>query len=53
MHTIIEPSEQELFIDILADMICQYLDVEQERQQRGAFWLRYLEGLGIEARIVA
>lgn len=53
MNKIQDLSEQGLFIDILADMIFQYLDAEQERQQRAAFWLDYLIGLGIEARIVA
>lgn len=53
MNTIQEPNEQDLFIDVLADMICQYLDAEQERQQRAAFWLNYLASLGIEAQIVA
>lgn len=53
MNTIQESNEQDLFIDILADMICQYIDAEQERHQRAAFWLNYLAGLGIEAKIVA
>lgn len=53
MDTIQESNEQDLFIDVLADMICQYLDAEQERQQRSAFWLNYLASLGIEAQIVA
>lgn len=53
MHTVLTPNEQDLFIDILADMICRYLDDEKERQQRAAFWLRFFENLGIEARIVA
>lgn len=42
-----------LFIDVLADMICQYINAEQERQQRSAYWLNYLASLGIEAKIVA
>ncbi|MFE9276823.1 hypothetical protein ACQKLN_11290 [Paenibacillus glucanolyticus] len=54
MNTIQESNEQDLFIDVLADMICQYLDAEQEeRQQRAAYWLKYLASLGIEAQIVA
>ncbi|MCT1398095.1 hypothetical protein M4D81_03655 [Paenibacillus sp. p3-SID867] len=54
METTMQKSNgQDLFIDVLADMICQYLDAKQERQQRADYWLNLFENVGIEAQIVA
>lgn len=42
-HT--DPSHNtELFIDILADMICQY--IEEERQRRISFWEQFMKDIG-------
>jgi|GEM_PF-3360134 len=44
MDTTQQKNEQELFIDILADMICQY--IKDEKQQRIAFWEQFMKDIG-------
>ncbi|MEC0371138.1 hypothetical protein [Paenibacillus chibensis] len=51
--TMQKSNEQGLFIDVLAEMICQYLDAKQELQQRADYWLKLFKSVGIEAKIVA
>ncbi|MGE6229858.1 hypothetical protein ACTHPH_20590 [Paenibacillus pasadenensis] len=39
-----QTNEQDLFIDVLADMICQL--IEEERQRRIAFWEQFMKDIG-------
>ncbi|MGP0585558.1 hypothetical protein [Paenibacillus timonensis] len=48
-----KPNEQDLFIEVLADMICNYMQTQQERQQRAAFFVKIFKDAGIQLQIIS
>ncbi|CDN42926.1 hypothetical protein [Paenibacillus sp. P22] len=39
-----QTNEQDLFIDVLGDMICQL--IKEENQRRFAFWEQFMKDIG-------